>query len=433
MKQIITTHKNTDFDGLASAAAASLIFPEAQVLLPRQINPNVKAFLSLHKEVFDYPRAAKQDLRDVEHLIVVDTNSWRRLEGLDALRDKKGLSITLWDHHPGTGDLNPSWACRETVGANISLMVRTLKERKIQLSAIQATLFLIGLYEDTGSLSFPSSCAEDAYTAGYLLDHAADLTLAGRFLNPAYGEQQKDVLFELLKSGERRKVNDYRVAMGKLVLGGHVENLAMVVRMYMNITNVDAAFGLFQSRKQDKCMVIGRANHDRLDIGRIMRSMGGGGHPAAGSAVLRGANPQALETMISDLIAGNQQTSVQISDLMSFPVVTVDVDTSMADAGLVLRKNGCTGLPVIQDGRLAGILSRRDFKRLRKSSQIDLPVKAYMSRKTRTIKPGESPLKAAQTMIRHDIGRLPVVDGDQLIGIVTRSDTMRYFYDLLPD
>ena len=105
----------------------------------------------------------------------------------------------------------------------------------------------------------------------------------------------------------------------------------------------------------------------------------------------------------------------------------------MAEAGRVLRKHGCTGLPVMQDGRLVGILSRRDFKRLRKKSQINSPVKAYMSRKIKTIRPGESPLKAAQTMIRHDIGRLPVVDNGQLIGIVTRSDTMRYFYDLLPD
>ena len=433
MKQIITTHKNTDFDALASVVAAGMIYPDAQIVLPRQINPNVKSFLSIHKDMFEFPRADQVDLGSVERLVVVDTNAWRRLDRLDALKENKDLIIDMWDHHPDDGDLKPSWSCRESVGANITLMIRTLKEKRTLLTPIQATLFLIGLYEDTGSLTFPSTCAEDAYCAGYLLDRKADLSLLGHFLNPAYGQKQKDVLFELLKSAKRRKINGYRIAMGQLSIQGHVENLAMVVSMYMNIVNVDAAFGLFESREQEKCMVIGRATNEGLDIGAIMRCLGGGGHPGAGSAVLKGVNPKAVKEMITDLITGNQQASVRVSDLMSFPVITVEADTSMKAAGKVLREKGCTGLPVVKDGRLVGILSRRDFKRLRKERQLASPVKAFMSSRTRTIGPGENPLRAAHIMVRHDIGRLPVVQEDRIIGIITRTDTMRYFYDLLPD
>jgi CBS domain-containing protein len=36
-------------------------------------------------------------------------------------------------------------------------------------------------------------------------------------------------------------------------------------------------------------------------------------------------------------------------------------------------------------------------------------------------------------MVKHDIGRLPVVENNRIIGIITRSDAMLYFYDLLPD
>jgi hypothetical protein len=50
-----------------------------------------------------------------------------------------------------------------------------------------------------------------------------------------------------------------------------------------------------------------------------------------------------------------------------------------------------------------------------------------------SFKPGRNPMQAASLMIQHDIGRLPVVDNGRVIGIVTRSDTMRYFYDLLPE
>ena len=46
---------------------------------------------------------------------------------------------------------------------------------------------------------------------------------------------------------------------------------------------------------------------------------------------------------------------------------------------------------------------------------------------------GRSPIQAARLMAKHDIGRLPVVESGRVIGIVTRSDTMRYLYDLLPE
>jgi CBS domain-containing protein len=212
-----------------------------------------------------------------------------------------------------------------------------------------------------------------------------------------------------------------------------VDNLAVVVHMYREILNVDAAFGIFMDEERNRCMIIGRSNADGLDIGSIMRSMGGGGHPAAGSAVLKSVNPDAVEDMIRELIQGNQQASVQISDLMSFPVYTVPPNTSMKKVASMLREKGCTGFPVAEDGKLVGMISRRDFKKLKKESQLKSPVKAFMKRNVTTIDPGKSPTEAARLMVKHDIGRLPVVENENILGILTRSDTMLYFYDLLPD
>jgi tRNA nucleotidyltransferase (CCA-adding enzyme) len=196
---------------------------------------------------------------------------------------------------------------------------------------------------------------------------------------------------------------------------------------------VDVAFGIFTEAQRDRSMVIGRSVVDGVNIASIMRSMGGGGHPGAGSALLKAVNPDAVESWLMELLKGNQQSSVQISDLMSYPVATVSPDTPLREAAILLREKGCTGLPVVEGEKLVGILSRKDFKRIRKSSGLKDPVKAVMSRKVIHIEPGSSVMEAARTMIKHDVGRLPVVEEGKLIGIVTRSDTMRYYYDLLPD
>ncbi len=431
--QIVTTHKGTDFDALASTIAATLLYPGCLPVLPKAINPNVKAFLSIHKDLFDIYAADEIDPKQVNRLIVVDANYWRRLDQMELFRNRDGIEIIVWDHHTNEGDIEADSITQESVGANITLMIRRLKaERKI-LTPIHATLFLSGLYEDTGNLTFPSTTAEDASAAAYLLDCKADLNILASLLRPAYGEAQKNILFDMLQTAERKKVNGYTISINPIDISGHVGSLSVVVNMYREIVNADAAFGIFTLREKDRCIVIGRSNIEGLDIGSIMRSMGGGGHPGAGSAMLQSAQPEAIADMITGLIEGNQQSSVQISDIMSFPVLTVPADTSMKEVALILRKKGCTGIPVVEGEQLVGVISRRDFRKLRTESQMTAPVKAFMSRDIKTITAEKSPLQAARLMVKHDIGRLPVLKDGKIIGIVTRSDAMLYFYDLLPD
>jgi CBS domain-containing protein len=218
-----------------------------------------------------------------------------------------------------------------------------------------------------------------------------------------------------------------------LAIEGHVDSLAIVVRMYREILNVDAAFGIFVNKQANRTVVIGRSRSDRIDVGAVMRGFGGGGHPGAGSVMLNQVNPEVVSAMIHDLILGNNSGSVQISDLMSFPVVTVNSKTSMHEVAEILKEKGCTGIPVVDDEKLLGIISRRDFRKIKKESQMKSPVKAFMHTGVVTIEPGKSPQQAAGLMVKHDVGRLPVMEDGKLIGIITRSDTMRYFYDLLPD
>jgi nanoRNase/pAp phosphatase (c-di-AMP/oligoRNAs hydrolase) len=432
--QVITTHRNTDFDALASIVAAMPLFPDAEVVLPGSINPNVKAFLSIHKDLYGFQLKRKVNLDAVTELIVVDTNQWSRIpRRLQPLKSRTDLKIYVWDHHEQVGDIKAHFSCQEPLGANISLILRKMRKEKYPLTPMNSTLMLIALYEDTGHLTYPSTTPEDAYTAAYLLEQCADLNILGTFLSPAYGEKQKEILFEMLKKPKKQHIKDFSICFSIQKISGHVDRLSLVVQLYREIVNVDAAFGIF-IRDESRCIVIGRSNREELNIGSIMKSIGGGGHPGAGSAMLTSTNPETVKSMIIEMIEGNQQSSVIIADLMSFPVYSIPSSTKMSEVAKILDEKECKGLPIIDDDKIVGIISRRDFAKLKKKSQWKAPVKAFMSRDIKTIAPNSSPLLAAKIMIRYDIGRLPVIDHHgNTIGIVSRSDAMVYFYDLLPE
>ncbi|MEN8245703.1 MAG: CBS domain-containing protein [Thermodesulfobacteriota bacterium] len=427
---IITTHKSTDFDALASVVAAGMLYPQAVTVLPQHQNPNVRAFLSLHKDLFEYCLANDIDFSCIDRLVVVDTNAWSRLDRMENLREKSDMEIHVYDHHGQQGNIIPTRAYQAETGANITLMLRFLKKRNIDITPLQATLFLTGLYEDTGNLTFPSTTAEDAHAAAYLLEHGGDLNVMHTFLSPIYGQKHKDTLFRMLGDAERTTVNGHNVSINRCPIKGYLENLSVVLQMYRRILNVDAAFGIY-SLDHDRCLIIGRSNAMGIDIGSVMRCFGGGGHKGAGSAMLRSVDPVDVETWIRLLLGEQHGSNGTIRDLMTHPVFTLEPDLPMQEARIALRRKRVHGAPVVERDRIRGMISIRDFRKT-KRKDVHHPVKAFMSTRVITIEPWRSPAYAAQVMVRHDVGRLPVIDSGKPVGIISRSDVMNHLYGFCP-
>lgn len=431
--QIVIPHKNVDFDALASLAAASMLYGEAKPVLPTSVNPNVRAFLSIHKDIFSFEPLKSMELDAVDRLIVVDANRWTRLEGTGHLAKRSDLDIHLWDHHPDLGDINASMRRQEALGAAATLLVEALMEKHIQPSPIHATLFLAGIYEDTGHLTFPSTTPRDLRAAAFLLEMHADLNVIQTILRPTYGPRQKEILFHLLADAKRIKFKGYKMSIGRMDIEGHVPGLAEVVSMYRNVINVDVTFVIFRDTQKDRCMVIGRSGADSFDVGAVMRLLGGGGHSGAGSALVKSAEPEGVEAWLMEAMQDYRQLPVQISDLMSFPVENVPPDMQMREVEAVLNRLGYSGMPVMDGDTLVGVISRRDLNKLTNDAQWRSPVKGFMSRNVITVTPMHSVAEAMRILVKHDIGRLPVIENDRVIGIISRSDAMIYYYDLIPE
>jgi len=431
---IITTHKNTDFDALASVIAGTLLFPGSVGVIPKSVNNNVGRFLSTHKTAFNIVLPNEVALDSVTRMSVVDTNQWRRLDRMDPLQKRKDIIIEIWDHHSNGGDIEADWQCQEDVGATVTLLVREMKLREMELNPLISTILLIGLYEDTGHLSFPSTKPEDAAAAAFLLANGADLNVASAFLNPPYEETQKDVLFTMMQDTTTVKYNNYTVGINIIQLEKKVPMLAAVVSMYRRIINADAVFVIFIN-DETSSTVIGRSGVDRIDIGALLQNFGGGGHPAAGSATVKSKtfSPEAIKEKIIELIKKSRASGAMIADLMSFPVTFVSPETPMREVREIMQQEKIRGILVGDENNLQGIIVLWDFKKLRQEKQWKSPVKAFMVRDVATTAPGLQPAEAAKFMVEKDIGHLPVEHEGRIIGIITRTDILNYFYGMLPE
>jgi CBS domain-containing protein len=131
-----------------------------------------------------------------------------------------------------------------------------------------------------------------------------------------------------------------------------------------------------------------------------------------------------------------------VSDVMVAELVTVRVDSGLADAARLLERHQISGMPVLDDtGALVGVLSESDLLRARATDYLwaswpTLRVKHLMTTPALTIRGSEPLTLAARRMERHHVSRLVVVadhDESQAIGVIAISDLLRVMADLRDD
>lgn len=117
---------------------------------------------------------------------------------------------------------------------------------------------------------------------------------------------------------------------------------------------------------------------------------------------------------------------LRIGDIMSRKLVTTGPETTMRDVKMILRDRRISGLPVLDEGHLAGIVSIEDVIRSLEENDLDGPVGRYMTTLVHTIGEREPAVRALNVFTRVGVGRLPVVDDEgRLVGIMTPDDITR--------
>jgi tRNA nucleotidyltransferase (CCA-adding enzyme) len=434
---LILCHQTADFDALGAAVGLSLLKAGSRIVLTGGAHPTVREFLALHRDEFALIEIRSVNPVHIRSLIIVD-NQWReRLGKASQWLDLGHLqAIELYDHHiDSQTDINASSVHLEAVGATTTLVVEALQKAAITPNSIEATVMALGIHVDTGSLTFAGSTARDAYALAWLMTCGANIKTIAQYCEPSFSPQLQQLFSIAWENLEIKTIHDYKIAHVILSTEDFIPGLSSVAERLLELSDSDALlFGHSYSKGEEDTLrqrltVIGRSRIDGVNLSALFSPYNGGGHAQAASVIFRDVPPvQQLNQLLTDLIA-QIPTPPTARDLMSSPVRTIRPDTSISQAERILFRYGHSGLSVVDEqDQLVGVISRRDLDLALHHGFSHAPVKGYMTCNPKTITPDTSLQEIESLMVTYDLGRLPVLENGQLVGIVTRTDVLRQIH-----
>lgn len=435
--KLVTSHETTDFDALASCVALQKLYPGATIGLSGGFAANVHQYLTLHSDRFRTHRCQDLDLSQVDMLVVTDVRKRGRLAHVDPIIERaagnpRSVRIVVWDHHPSSpDDLHADEEHVQPVGSVTTLVVEELRMRGVEVDREEATLFSLGIHEDTGSLAYSRSNSRDATALAWLLGQGAQPGLLQRFLRPPLDSVERELLLRLLEGVQEVPRFGASIGISALEAVEVPAGLARVSTEAFRILPNDALFCAYRL-PNGKTHVVGRAQANTVPVGAILEQLGGGGHAGAGSAVVRDASLDEVVRRLQEGVTHCCRKPRFVRDLMSSPVRTVTPEMPLSELGQSLQEWGHTGAPVVQEGVLVGMISRRDLERARREGRGSLAVKSCMAHRVRSVRPDAPLSEALEQMQAHNIGRLPVLDGPRIVGILSREDLLGYLYEQSP-
>jgi tRNA nucleotidyltransferase (CCA-adding enzyme) len=415
---VVLTHEQADFDAIASLLGAHLLDENAVPVLPRRLNRNVRAFITLYG--LDLPFVDPRDLpkTKIETVTLVDTQSLVTIKGMN----KKTKTYVL-DHHPARADLPKEWqVTTEDTGATTTILVEAIQERDVQLSIPQSTLLLLGIYEDTGGLTYIRTNPRDLRAAAYLVEQGASMQILGDFLNHPLSNEQQALYDYLRENVENFLVHGNTVVVGCADATETDEELSTIAHKLYDLLDPDALILLIDTGGGTQ--LIARSTTDLVNVGELASHFGGGGHPRAAAALVRDSKAKDIFTQVVQLLPEYVRPAITVAEIMSRGPQLLSPETSIKQAAERMQRYGYEGYPVVEEGVVVGLLTRRAVDRTL-SHKLNLKVQEVMEAGEATIKP-EEPLEVLQRLMTDTgWGQIPVVENGEIIGIVTRTDLIK--------
>lgn len=429
MKTVILGHAGADFDCVASMAALSRLYAGSIPILPGSLEPNVEEFLRLYEGRFRFVLQPLTHLlqQDIGTVILADTIVPARLGEYRELLSLPHIRLIAYDHH----EPSPASLARideghiARCGATASLVCSALREHHIPVNPEEATLLALGIYEDTGSLLFPETTAFDVEQAAYLLKAGASLSMVARFVTTYLTADQQRVLEDALNAAHERTAGGAQVVIAAVHAERNVGNLSVIVHRLAQIIKAEALFLIYEV--PGTLYVLGRSDHF-LNVAQLLAPLGGAGRVHAAACILHDGTSalEAEERIVSAVSARGDGWRSVVPSMMTTPATTVRHDRLAEEALQMMVHLGFSVLPVEKDGRIVGVIAKKALEKSSLDRLRQKPVRYFMNARIPAVSMGATVEELLQSFSAYNTGLLLVMEGERLLGVVSRSDILRY-------
>ena len=426
---VIATHSNADFDGLASMVAARKLYPEAKLVLPAGGQESLRNFLAVHD--LGISKLKELDLSRVTRLVLVDTQEPDRIGVLKACAENPSVEVVVFDHHidaesPYTGRSPQSVI--QAVGATTTILIEMVRQREIPLSPFEATVLALGLYEETGSFLFSSTTDRDLEAGAFLVKAGADLNMVADTLRRTLDPDAVALLNDLLEHSEVHYLEGRKVLVATSTIDRCRGEAAGVVHMLAELQGVDAV--VVAVMMEDRVQVIGRSRRPEIDVGWIAREFGGGGHAVAAAATVKRQTLAEVKERLVRLLTTHYRPTLLAQDVMTQPVKTIGIETTITEAGQRMTTYGVNVLPILDEkDRYVGLVSRELIQKAIFHRLGKMAVKDIMQTDAYVANPDTPFHDIEGAMIERNQRFVPVVKGPKVLGVITRTDLLRTLHD----
>ncbi|HEY6011316.1 MAG TPA: CBS domain-containing protein, partial [Nitrospirota bacterium] len=369
------------------------------------------------------------DVDLVDRLIIVDNRNPARLGKLAGALARPSLSIHIYDHHPpAEGDIKGELEVVQEVGATTTIMVELLRDKGIPITSLEATIFCLGIYEETGSLTFVSTTERDALAVAFLLARGAQLNIVSDFISRELTPEQISILNSLVEAATSYDINGVRVVISSIAASHFIPDLANLAHRMRDMESLDVLFLVAQMG--DKTHVIARSRIPQVNVGLVLKELGGGGHHTAASAVARDMTYLQARERLIDILKRHIRPGVMAREIMSTPVKSIASGSSILEAGEDMTRFSVNVLPVLRDERYQGIITREIVQKALFHGLAGRKVDEFMMTGGPIASPDMPMARVEEMMIEEHQRFIPVLDANSmLVGAITRTDLLRSLHE----
>ena len=430
--QLITSHLNTDFDSLASMIAIQKLYPDAVICPPGSMSRKVRDFMSKQGANFSsrITKPKKLPLDEVTLMIVVDTRSKSRIGAFADLAGKPNVEIHVYDHHPQTADDIPAAkSMYEPIGAATTMILEQLLLNRKDITPEEATLFAIGIYDDTGAFTYETTTERDIAAVSYLRELGADLSGVLAQVESDMSSEDKKLLDSLAENIREKYINGAKVCLTWAETENYVQGLSVFVNRLKEYCDSHVTIAVVNNGGK-KTNIIARSVEGVLNVKEFLAPYGGSGHYQAGSATIDSTDAQSLLAEIEQRLSSAITPMVKVSDIMTSPVIAVGTDAKVDEGYRTMLRFGVKSLPVInENGEVEGIMTRKDLDKAHIHGLDRANISDFMTRGVISLSAEASIDEAHRMMATYGFEKMPVLDENgKIAGTISRAGLLKALY-----